>query len=856
MKFTFNSRVIEHLGSDLITKDEIAITELVKNSYDAEAEEIRLHFIENPVTHNFESFLRPIGNQLLEKIKKKSNDQQIVIIEDNGIGMNQEDLQNGFFTIGTDIKKKQKNEKKINSRMPLGEKGIGRLAAQRLSKVLFIETTKLDMNSTLLIMIDWDRLISTNSRIDELELEVQQFEKSSTNYTRLWFVGLNSNFSQFIDDRREEQLSLFDDYTKQLKLKEELLSSLSFLFSPFDNYKTNNFTISAFLNNDEISTDFQNQAIKIAESEHQFKLISKNGKLFLTLSMSIKPWYLERIHLKLLTKDISADWIKEPSYYRHLLEKYQERFSKSLYMEWDEPEIKKRFEGVDLNYLKKITPIEGKVYSFKRDLKLSALAIKSAKENLEIPQNYKIHNIRALLDNHNGIRLYRGNHRIANLGNKGDDWLELQQARTRGQQFYRFELGNTIGYIRINDPYQDFITEISSRLDMKMNEYATSLTGCVKRIFNSYFYQFSQRAYNITKLIIEQEGLLPENVLPKLNETIHATDKVAKESQDHLNEFLNLLSDTLKTSKNIFNSNTLQHLSIVGEKVKTSLDSTISQLNESKSIVKQIENEYKKIELESYNNYKLMANGLVTEVLTHELHSLLSNFDYSDRYEQHFNELKKYLLVSSRDLYTKHLRPLNDRFVFFDKRAKELRRFYSFLEDTFLYNGTADDFVMENMSSFLADMKQRVSVRLIENKIDFDYSTIDMFWEVPKGVLVHIFYNLIDNSIYWIRERKNKQLFDKSLERIEPDIIQLEKKDNDTIYFSDSGTGIFPFMENTLFQPLESGKEKGRGMGLYITRQLIRSFGGEIELLKDRNKHGNRFIFAIYRYKREIEYDE
>ena len=46
---------------------------------------------------------------------------------------------------------------------------------------------------------------------------------------------------------------------------------------------------------------------------------------------------------------------------------------------------------------------------------------------------------------------------------------------------------------------------------------------------------------------------------------------------------------------------------------------------------------------------------------------------------------------------------------------------------------------------------------------------------------------------------------------------------------------------------LQSGKplSEGRGMGLYIVRKLLNSFGGEIELLDERNEYGNRYKFLL-----------
>ncbi len=45
MKFSYNARIIKHLGYELVTSDEGAITELIKNSYDAKASQVKIQCI-------------------------------------------------------------------------------------------------------------------------------------------------------------------------------------------------------------------------------------------------------------------------------------------------------------------------------------------------------------------------------------------------------------------------------------------------------------------------------------------------------------------------------------------------------------------------------------------------------------------------------------------------------------------------------------------------------------------------------------------------------------------------------------------------------------------------------------------
>lgn len=855
MRFTINTRVLEHLGRELITSDELAIIELVKNSYDANAPEVRIHFIEELISSKNINYLIPVNQEVLTQVTNAvSGNMKVIVLEDNGDGMGLKELEEGFFTIGTDIKKKAKTSR-IHDRLPLGEKGIGRLAAQRLSNIMFIETTHQKSDKTYLVQVAWNDLLNKFEKLDEFELHVEEVAKTEKSYTRFWFLDLNISFSSFIDGIEPYQLSLFDD--EKISLKTDFQSSISFLSSPFET-EIEDFKIEVYFNNSKVPTSFQTQAINIAESEHSFNFYhdSANGHI-LDIQMKLNPWFLERVHQRLTGNELFNDWKREHTYYAGLLTKYKDRFNTSLHSLLNEDQIKRIYGFTDsfLTILKDIGPIEGKVYSFKRQNTLSDMAINSAKANNIISNNFNINKIRGFLDHHNGIKLYRGNFRIATLGDKDSDWLRLQQARTKGQQFFRFELGNVIGYVKINDPYQDFIKEISSRQDMRQNDHSNALKDFLQLIFNDSFYKLSRSAYHISQDIIKEEGLVPENTIHHLIKEVEDANNVAEQSKEQLKS----LNQSLAIVANNIQMNTdeevekvrkaFQGLQVNSEMFESNIKAFIDSLTKSKTLLKQVEHEKKLIELESYNNYKLMANGLITEVITHELHSLLPKEEVHEEFAQHIQVVEDYLLKKMKaiDIYSDHFNPLKERLAFFNSRMMDLTQFYLFLEKTFLYKGTIEDFDSENVKVFLANLHLRLGKRLAKNRVDLNYSSIDISWKVPRGALIHVFYNLIDNSLYWINERQVRAKYDKTFKQQGKDLITVEKKDENTIYYFDSGTGVLPKFEHTLFHPLVSGKDKnGRGMGMYIVRELLRSFNADIELLQERNQYGHRYIFAIY----------
>ena len=255
----------------------------------------------------------------------------------------------------------------------------------------------------------------------------------------------------------------------------------------------------------------------------------------------------------------------------------------------------------------------------------------------------------------------------------------------------------------------------------------------------------------------------------------------------------------------------------------------------------------KAIEVESYNNYKLMANGLITETITHELHSLSKTGIVPDASE-HFDFLKDYFVQSSGvRVYNQHVIPIKNSYGNISGKLDQIGSLYSFLETTFIKKGTYDEFIHECIESVISNIRKNLLSTVKKERVQIVCSTKDLTWFVPKGVLLHVFYNLINNSLYWIDVRRKRAQSDSTYVYPGTDTIAIEEYGVDGIVVYDTGTGVSKSMEDILFEPLQSGKplSEGRGMGLYIVRKLLNSFGGEIELLDERNEYGNRYKFLL-----------
>lgn len=131
ISFSVDAGLIDRLGRELVGRAETAVSELVKNAYDADAKSVEVNFID-----------ASISGGTLEII-------------DDGIGMTLEQIKDGFMKISSTDKLHNPFSIKY-SRSRAGRKGIGRFATQRLGQKLTIITQTLDSPEAIKLTIDWN----------------------------------------------------------------------------------------------------------------------------------------------------------------------------------------------------------------------------------------------------------------------------------------------------------------------------------------------------------------------------------------------------------------------------------------------------------------------------------------------------------------------------------------------------------------------------------------------------------------------------------------------------------------------------------------------------------------------------
>lgn len=173
--FQVDAGLIDRLGRELVGRAETAVSELVKNAYDADATEVGVNFINSNYT----------GGTLE--------------IRDNGIGMTLEQLKKGFMTISSTDKIHNPKSTRFN-RNKAGRKGIGRFATHRLGTRLIIITQTKDSAKALKLTINWKEY-KIDTDLSSIKNTVEEIDKIQEEGTLLIIEELRDWWSSSAIER-------------------------------------------------------------------------------------------------------------------------------------------------------------------------------------------------------------------------------------------------------------------------------------------------------------------------------------------------------------------------------------------------------------------------------------------------------------------------------------------------------------------------------------------------------------------------------------------------------------------------------------------------------------------------------
>jgi signal transduction histidine kinase len=178
LNFSVDARTILQLGRDSIKNPTTAVIELVKNGYDADATKIDVEINER--------FIR---------------------IFDNGSGMDMNTLRNNWLRIGYSEKKEKTRSSK--GRRKTGEKGIGRISADRLGKNLTLRTKTKEANA-IELSLGWDAFDTDGVDLSKIDIPIKELNHAqySTTGTEIVISDLRQNWQKEDIERLYLELSM------------------------------------------------------------------------------------------------------------------------------------------------------------------------------------------------------------------------------------------------------------------------------------------------------------------------------------------------------------------------------------------------------------------------------------------------------------------------------------------------------------------------------------------------------------------------------------------------------------------------------------------------------------------------
>lgn len=728
MPFRPYARLMNILGDQLITDKKVAVIEIIKNSYDADANFVKVRF-------------NNMSNIKFNDLSKE--DQAYIEIEDDGCGMSLDIIKNIWLRPATPNKfdkKKRKNNKTEKGRIIQGEKGIGRFAIHKLGEKIELYTKAKGQNEVKLEM----NFIDFNP--DDLNLFNQQTDyKLLDEVSNNWYV---QSPPERITNESGTVIRIYNirEHWSQNDYK-ELYKNIQRMMPPVDeNAKQlgvefkQDFTIEMYQDNN-LYIDEDVKSFSDVFERAQFKMIGaidKNGVLcFKYSSLSPKRVLTDRINL------LDNNALSSKNY--------------SIYgTKW----------FFDNNRSPNCGPFKFSFYAF--DLKNKDWTLLDKKLEDFIKENF----VYVMRD---GIRVYP-------YGEKGIDWLDLDKSRSTIKAGQFISYNDLTGFVYISQDENPSLTDATNRQGL-VNKNGTyedfkSLTTAATEIFNHEI-KIDKNKKDI------QKKLTLKKTNDKLQKTLADLQKLLKKTNDLKTlELANKFVDVYK-----------KHLEVVEDRMKTVED--LAGLGMA-------------VEKSSHDSLRLLS------LMGQNVKSFNKKVTKQDYQKQELidllNELGENLNIVYEDMQI--IQPL---FKIQRQKIKDI---------------SVKECIAKVIRYFRNDINGKITTNFDE------ISEEDIIIKTNAGLILQILINLIDNSLYWLDKsgRPDKKIHFK--------ISSIER----TLIVADNGNGIREDIVPLVFNEFFSMKSNGRGLGLYIVRELLSRINAEVAVIErgnDKILSGANFIIKF-----------
>ncbi len=735
------ARLLTMLGDQLIKNELIALTELIKNAYDADAEWVKVSFM------NFKDDYSATANSK-------------IVIEDDGCGMNKEIILNHWLNPATPDKynRKKKNPVTSKGRILQGEKGIGRFAIFKLGKKITVTTRRQSQDENGKFIYEGENLenkleydfskydddfLSENGNQKDLYLDQLEIGFSETQPTEIVEKEIDLGIKRVNRKPYGTKIEISDIKTKWTAEKvANVLSDISKLQPIFNDTKTSDFGVYIYKDEsyqgnqekykDKISDYLDNKAV--------FKI--KNG--FFNVEKRSFSFELNGEQKEIGFNDQEINGLKRFKTFKEKIEKKEEIECGSFHFEFYLFDFNADSSNPSKYYL--------------------------TKDDKNIIKEHRIY-------------LYRDGVRVLPYGDPHDDWLGIDIARGVVRAGDYLSNDQVVGCIYITQKDNPNLKDKTNREGLIEEGNALDDFIGIIQLFLQYLRKKPYAQYAIDKEKKKEIEFIKNKKTSQLFEA-------AKDQYKYSEDIYGLLTDLDET--------------YIAE--KTILEKRI---------------------LKTEN---LAAVGLSVETASHDFMIILQRA--IEQNEAIIEGLEKGNNLINYEELLKKEKLIQDALTTISLYMKDIQ---------LLFPSTKSRKKKIDVSSILNKVSNIYNRAFKDNNITLRFVNFEepLIAITTDAVLLQVFINLFDNSLYWLKtiNKSNKEV-----------VITIDSYQNRVI-FSDNGPGIQPDDERYIFEAFYSGKgEEGRGLGLYIAQQLLDRYDYSIRLAKtdeERKLEGANFVISF-----------
>lgn len=769
--FRIAARAMRQLGAELITSDEMALYELIKNGFDAKsprtavaisapADAAAVALVREQVTTG-----RVLVSIALERLEKTlSPDLTVeqraaclqrfaehstsaaklgdcldaflrndfwIEVSDKGLGMSADELRDKFMVVGTPNKL---IEKANADRTILGEKGIGRLSMMKLGQVATVRSKVYGAKSWNAIQFDWKKFDQPGAELGDVLFEVEEGDADAEDVhgTVIHITELLANWSA------AKVTDFLNKYVRRLQ-------------DPFT-HRRRPYPIDVLLNAHRLAiTPIPTWLLDVA----QFRC-----------EISFTP---------------SAEDSRSVALRREVIWKGSTSAESRT---WTLDELA-ALAGVPVETCRNLGPLTASCYWFNRALIVGTLDHSKSRMLAEL-------NVWC-----GGFAVYRDGFRVGQTGGMEDDWLEWdgRALKTKGFMLNRYQ---TVGTVSISSKENPRLIDAANR---------ERLVSCPEQ----------------TLLV----GLLGDIIVKDLRSHIDAIKQV--EVKKAIEE--ESAEESLKRSE-VSLVNTLATVEEIAQSLPAAVRPKLEDVRRTlQSQVEYVETIRGALQLARETRVELLelANiGLVVEIVVHELTRLTqstgdlllqlrkstaadaSMMGLIDNLQSQIKATSK--RISSVDVLSPSGRNRREKF----NVVAQLKTVVSGFEARF----------------------QRHEVQC-EVLVDGNPATTQVFEvRLVRGLIAQVLENLLTNSVYWVQQGLKR---DEERRRI---VVELDTRAS-VVMVTDNGPGIDPSHCDSIFRPYFSMRKRGKGLGLYIARELVEYHGGKLHLDASGEADGRLRTFVL-----------